>query len=152
MALHQLNARDLIVEVSDGSTPATWTEVAGITSSSLNLAENEAVADTTTYASGGAYSEEVMQRGASLTLGGFVLIDPETGDRDPGQEAVEALGTAVGYDSTGRVRFRMLSASTSWTVWDCTVSLGEQSGETNAKRTWNATFRRSGTATTEAVV
>lgn len=151
MALHQLNARDLIVEVSDGSTPATWTEVAGITSSSLNLAENEAVADTTTYASNGYYSEEVMQRGASLTLGGFVLIDPETGDRDPGQEAVEALGAAVGYDSRGQIRFRMLSASTDWTIWDCTVSLGEQSGETNAKRTWNATFRRCGQPTTEAV-
>lgn len=147
---HKLNARDLIVEVrdpdEDGS--ATWVEVDGLNSATINKAENEEITDTTTFTSGGAYEHEVMQRGKALTLVGFYLDDE--GNRDPGQEVIERLATRVGTDSLGEIRMRYPSWD-EWVVWDCTASEGESGGDNNAKTSFNATIRRSGATRSEAV-
>ena len=150
MAATKVNARDIIVQVSDGQTTETWIEVGGLNSATLNPGENEETVDTTTYASQGNYEQEIMQRGASMALEGFLLKDSTTGDLDPGQERVEALGVAIGGESVGKVRFRH-PVDTEWKVWAATVSLGEQGGGNNDKTGWSATFTRSGASTTTAV-
>ena len=150
MPLVKLNARDTIVEVSDGQSTPTWTEVAGITGITINPSENEEVAATNDFHSAGQYDEEVMQRGATLTITGQQLIDLDTGAPDPGQQAVEILAAAVGYDSRGTIRFRNAFTDT-WKVWACTARLSEQGGETNAKSTWGATIRKCGPSSTAPV-
>lgn len=150
MTLRKVNARDLILEV-EASTPNTWIEVGGLNSHKINPSENEETSDTTTYASDGAYEQEVMQRGATIESEGLLLEDDTTGVQDPGQARAEVLGAAVGTASVGRIRFRH-PTHTQWKVWNATVSLGEQGGENNDKKSWGATFTRSGASTTMAVV
>ncbi|WP_018219191.1 phage tail tube protein [Salinispora vitiensis] len=151
MATRQINARDLIFEVSDMDAVPTWTGVGGLLSGTVSYNENEEFADTTVWDSEGYYGQEKMQLGASLSLEGRFLQDPATGVRDPGQELVEAHAVLLGYDSQIDVRFRY-PGSTTWKVWKATVSVGEQGGGLNDKASWNAEFVRCGAPSTEAVV
>jgi hypothetical protein len=150
MTVRQINARDLIMEVSDGATSATWTGIGGLTSGAVTLNEGEEIADTTTFDSEGYYSQEKMQLGAKLALEGKLLQDPSTGVRDPGQALVEVHHEKLTYDSVQRIRFRY-PGSTTWKVWDCTISVGEQGGETNDKTSWAAEFTRCGAPMTANV-
>jgi len=101
MAVKKIPARDIIVQVHDGETPGTWVDIKGLTTATINPAENEEVVDATTFGSDGHYEQLVMQRGASITLEGFKLQDPDTGDLDPGQERCEELATETGVASLG---------------------------------------------------
>ncbi|MBA9003732.1 phage tail tube protein [Thermomonospora cellulosilytica] len=149
MTLRKINARDIIVQVqaADGTT---WIEVAGLNSVTVNPGENEETAETTTFASQGAYEQEVMQRGAQLTLEGFLLKDDATGAQDPGQLRCETLAAQVGVASLGKARFRH-PVDTQWKVWNGTFSLGEQGGGNNDKTGWQCTITRSGASSTMAV-
>lgn len=145
----QINARDWTFEVSEdptGGTP-TWAEVAGLESFTLSNSENEESVDTTTFASGGVYEGQAMQRGASLQLEGKVVRNGAT--VDPGQAVVDTLAELVGEASLGGVRFRH-NSDTEWTVWTAWVSKGDNGGGNNDKTSWAATFTRSGAATTVA--
>jgi hypothetical protein len=144
----QINARDWVFEV-ESATASTWVEIGGLTSFTLNPGENEEVAETATFQSGGQYEEQKMQRGATLELEGRYIVTTSP-TRDPGQLRVDALGALVGDESVGQVRFRHTS-ETNWTVWPATVTPGEVGGETNEKTGWAATFTRSGAATVAAV-
>lgn len=150
MAVIKIPARDIIVQVreADGTT---WTEIGAMTSVKHNPGENEENTDTTSYDSDGNYEQRVMQRGAALTLEGFMLQDPISGARDPGQARCEAIATGVAEASLGKLRFRH-PADTNWRVWDATFSLGEQGGETNDMSAWACTVTRSGASTLAAVV
>lgn len=151
MATKKIAARDIIIEVSDGATPAVWLPIGGLTTATINPAENEEVVDATTFGSDGHYEQLVMQRGASITLEGFKLQDPSTGDLDPGQERCEELAAETGVASLGSVRFRH-PADAEWKVWpEATFSLGEQGGGNNDLTSWSCTIVRSGAPTTEAV-
>lgn len=151
MTQRKINARDLIVQVSDGAASPTWLAIAGFTSATPNPSENEENVDTTTYDSDGNYEGEIMQRGASLALEGFLIKDHLTGVQDPGQARCEYLGTQTGYDSLGAIRFRH-PMDTLWKVWNqATFSMGEQGGGNNDKVTWSCTITRSGASTTAAV-
>ncbi len=152
MALAQINARDLVIEVqvSNGTTPV-WAEIGGLLTATPNPGENEETSDNTTFESQGHYEQEVMQRGATLSLEGRQLKDDTTGEPDPGQARCEELGAAVGRASLGKIRFRH-PVDTEWKVWTCTATLGEQGGGHNDKSAWGVTFTRSGASTTEAVV
>jgi hypothetical protein len=96
MPLVKINARDIQIEVAD-SSGATWIPVGGLNSAVPNGGENEEVVDTTTFDSGGYYEQEVIQRGATLELEGFLLQDAETGALDPGQSRIDALANQVGF-------------------------------------------------------
>lgn len=150
MATRQINARDLIFEVSDMAVTPVWTAVGGLLSGSVNYGENEETVDTTTWDSEGYYEQEKMQLGASLSLEGRFLQDPATGTRDPGQQLVEAHGELLGNASQINIRFRYPGATT-WKVWKATVSVGEQGGGTNDKVGWAADFTRCGAPTTAVV-
>lgn len=139
----KLNARDLIAEVRDVDDPETWVEIDGITTATINRAENEEVQDTTTYGSDGEYEQEIMQRGGSLSLEGF-LYDDE-GEPDPGQGICSEMATRKAEESLGEIRMRYPSW-TEWIEWTATFSEGELGGGPNAKTSWNQTITRSGAA------
>ncbi|MEV4457011.1 hypothetical protein [Microbispora sp. NPDC049633] len=151
MAQRRINARDMIVQVED-STPDEWLPIERLQNVVVNPGENEETVDVSDYDSDGAYEQEIMQRGASLTLEGLALEDDSTGALPPGRARVEAMAgeDKVGSDSLGRIRFRSPRSST-WRIWDCTFSLGEQGGATNDKVSWSATITKSGPTTTAAV-
>ncbi|WP_372663717.1 phage tail tube protein [Amycolatopsis kentuckyensis] len=145
----KINARDIIIQVAE-TNGTTWTPIGGLNSAVPNAGENEEVVDTTTFDSAGNYEQEVIQRGATLALEGFLLKDPANGAQDPGQARVEALATQVGFASVGKIRFRH-PVDTQWKVWNATFSLGEHGGGNNDKYAWVATVTRSGPSTTVAV-
>lgn len=151
MTQRRINARDIIVEI-ESSTPDSWLPIERLQNVVVNFGENEETADVTDYESDGAYEQEIMQRGASMTLEGLALEDDSTGALPPGRGRVEEMAgeDKVGSDSLGRVRFRSPRSQT-WRIWTCTVSLGEQGGATNDKVSWSATITKSGKTTTAAV-
>ena len=151
MAVRQINARDLIIEISDGAASPTWVGIGGLTSGTITLNENEEFADTTTFDEEGYYSQEKMQVGAKIALEGKYLQDPVTGVRDVGQALVETLHDRLTYDSNHGVRFRY-PGSTTWKVWSATISVGEQGGETNDKTSWSVEIVRCGPPSSAAVV
>ncbi|MEU3162896.1 hypothetical protein [Streptosporangium sp. NPDC006930] len=151
MAQAKVNARDLIVEVLDDDD-TTWHRIENLKNATRNPGENEAVAETTDFDSEGAYEEEVMQRGSSLTLVGDEMEDDATGAVPVGRARIEALAgeDALGSDSVGKIRFRY-PTHTNWKVWNCTVRLTGTGGDTNVKSAWGATIRKCGKTTLVAV-
>lgn len=143
----KINARDIIVEAiaADGTTPLRVENLANVV---RNPGENEEVADTTDFESEGAYEQDVMQRGSSLTLEAQDKRDKLTAAPMPGRGRIEEMGgeAAVGYDSRGKIRFRYKN-SPRWSIWDCTVTLGEVGGGPNDKVTWSATITKCGLTT-----
>ncbi|WP_329422973.1 phage tail tube protein [Streptomyces sp. NBC_01268] len=147
-----IDARGWIFEVEDAdASTETWLPIAGLTSWSLSPGENEEVAETTAFESDGAYEEDVMQRGASITLEGQYRINKTTKARDVGQAYIdEDWAPRLGIDSHNQIRYRH-ETQTAWAIWDATMTPGEQSGGTNEKTSWSATFRRSGLPTSAVV-
>jgi len=151
MAKRRINARDIIVEVED-TTPDTWLPIENLQTVTVNPGENEEAVDVSDYESQGAYEQEIMQRGASLTLEGLLVKDDSTGALPPGRARVEEMAgeDKLGADSLGRIRFRH-PMDTTWRIWTGTFSLGEQGGGINDKASWSATITKSGKTTTAAV-
>lgn len=149
MVAIKLNARDMIVQISDGTATPVWTEIGGLTSFKFDPGKEEKTADTTTFQSGGSYEEEVLQRGATISVDGLRIADGTTGVPDLGQSGVEILHGKLGPASVGSVRFRHL-LDTTWKVWKATTKLGAQDGKTNDKLGWAAEFNRCGVSTTVA--
>ncbi|MCZ9348544.1 hypothetical protein NGM36_01765 [Streptomyces mutabilis] len=148
-----IDARGWIFEVEDADAATeTWLPVAGLNTFTINPGENEETADTTAFEDEGMYSQDVMQRGATLALAGQYRIDKTTSAQDPGQAYIDTIWTdRVGYESQNRVRFRHKS-QTKWAVWNATVTPGEKGGGVNEKTTWAATITRCGAATVADVV
>lgn len=148
MAGRPIDARGWIFEV-ESATPDTWLTIPKVNSWTLNEAENEETADTTTNDSEGAYEQDVMQRGATLELSG--LYAATDGTQDPAQLYIDKTWAyRLGADSRGQVRYRHVS-QTEWTVWECTVTPGERGGEHNGKTSWGCTFTRCGFPSTAPV-
>lgn len=151
MAKRQINARDLVFEISDmAPTTPVWVGVGGLQEGGVNPSENEEAEDTTTWDDDGNYSQEIMQRGASLNLKGRAIADTTTGVRDAGQAQVNIAATKVGAESQVDIRFRYPN-ETEWVTWTATVSRGEEAGGTNNKIGFDYTFTRCGAAGTAAI-
>jgi len=150
MATEKINARDMVFQVSDGAVSPTWYSIGGMNNFKVNYGENEETVDTTDFNSQGNYEFEYMQRGAKIDLEGFFMADVSTGARDPGQARLEALATLTGTSSKGDIRFRYPGATT-WKVWKAGVSIGEQGGGNNDKKSFQASVGRSGASTTAPV-
>ncbi|MEU2759392.1 hypothetical protein [Streptomyces sp. NPDC007094] len=148
-----IDARGWIFEVEDAEAGSeTWIPIAGINTFTHNPAENEETTETTVFESEGQYEQDVMQRGASLSIEGQYRIDKTTKAQDPGQAYIDTVWTnRLGFESRNRVRWRH-ATQTQWVVWDSTVTPGEQGGGNNDKTSWSATITRCGTATVAAVV
>lgn len=145
--LVKIPARDITVMV-ETATAGTWVEVSNLTAVTPNPAENEQTADTTTNDDNGAYSQRIMQRGASITLEGY-KVKNGTGAEALGQARLEELAAGVGEGSVGKIRFAHPS-DTQWKVWSCTVSGGTGGGGINDMTGWSVTCVRDGVATTAA--
>ncbi|WP_043471018.1 phage tail tube protein [Kitasatospora sp. MBT66] len=146
-----IDARGWLFEVQDVTASSeTWLRVGMLTSFSHSPGENEETEDITTFDDDGHYSQDVMQRGASISLESKYAAD-KVGVRDPGQAYVdEAWVPRLGAESHNPVRWRHKS-QTKWVVWDATVSPGEQGGGTTEKTSWSATITRCGKPSTAAV-
>ncbi|MCO6693906.1 phage tail tube protein, partial [Streptomyces sp. Vc17.3-30] len=103
----------------------TWLPVAGLTTITHNPGENEETADTTSFDSEGFYEQDVMQRGATLSLEGQYRVDKQSRAQDAGQAYIGEWAQRLGMDSRNLVRWRHES-QTQWVVWDATVTPGEQ--------------------------
>lgn len=147
-----IDARGWLFEVLDATaTTATWLPIAGLTSFTHNPGENEETAETVAFDSDGYYEQDVMQRGATLSVEGQYRIDKPTGKQDPGQAYVDTVWAyRLGIESRNQVRWRHKS-QTEWVLWDSTVTPGEQGGETNDKTSWSATITRCGPPTSVPV-
>lgn len=143
------NARDCEFEIEDLDTPGTWIPIAPEGINTFSKGTDSETADTTSFGSEGNAESQKMQIGKTLSLEGFRLKDPVTGDLDPGQAMVERLNELLGEASLGGFRF-CAPGDTTWEVWQAHVNLGEEGGGNNDKTTWSAEFTRSGPATTEA--
>ncbi|MCX4824247.1 hypothetical protein OG883_31200 [Streptomyces sp. NBC_01142] len=144
-----IDARGWEFEVAT-ETAGTFVRIGNLTSWTHNPGENEETADTTTFDSDGYYEQDVMQRGAKIEVSG--LYARTSGTRDAGQDYIDKTWAfKFGEESRGKLRYRHTSQTT-WAVWECTVTPGENGGETNAKTSWGATFTRCGAPTTAAVV
>ncbi|MEC3977905.1 phage tail tube protein [Amycolatopsis sp. H20-H5] len=149
MVARKINARDIIIQVREADG-ITWSAIGGLNSATPNPSENEETVDTTTFGSQGNYEQEIMQRGASLALEGFLIKDDTTGTQDPGQARCEVVGTLTGYASLGAIRFRH-PMDAAWKVWpEATFTIGEQGGGNNDKTGWKCDIMRSGPSTVVA--
>lgn len=142
------DARGVTFAIEDPNTPGTWVTISGINTFTKSSA-NTANTDTTTFASGGEYEGQMMQRGKTLKIAGFRLIDPATAALDPGQALVEALAAAKSDDSLGSIRFAH-EDDTEWEVWTAYAELDDVGGGNNDKVSWGCTFTKSGASTTAA--
>lgn len=96
--LSKVLARHFRPELNTG-TDATpnWVPIRGLTNMSPSVTKNDA--DTTDFDADGWLAHLVASRGAGFALSGQRVEDGSTGARDPGQEAMEELGWAMGHES-----------------------------------------------------
>ncbi|GLW53973.1 phage tail tube protein [Kitasatospora phosalacinea] len=139
-----IDARGWIFEVQDiTAEPETWLPIRLLNSFTHNPGENEETEDITAFDDDGYYSQDVMQRGATIALESKFAAD-KTGQQDAGQAYIDGeWANRLGADSHNPVRWRHKSQTT-WVLWDATVTPGEQGGGTNEKTSWSATITRCG--------
>lgn len=131
-------------EINTGTSQSpTWTRIKGLNSWSPSPSKNDA--DTTGFDDDGWTAHMVASRGGEFTLSGHYLEDPDTGDRDPGQEAVETLANAVGYDSLKE--FRFTSPGGIQISFSASASVTSGGGGNDDPSAWEATLTVSGKLT-----
>ncbi len=141
MAVTAILARDFKFEIDTGTTGTPeWVEIKGINSFSWDSSKNDA--DTTTFQDDGVQSHIVASRGYELTLEGLLLEDPDTGERDPGQKAVEELASKIGPASIGN--FRMTYPSGKVKGFKASANIGGPGGGNDDPASWSVTLTISG--------
>jgi len=134
MPVQKVLARDWKVEVKDDSS--TWQEVGGVVT--LGFGGSKTAADTTDFDSDGWEEHLVSRRGRSLTLEGHYLEDPDTGDRDPGQEAIDDLANAMGAEAVGD--FKLTSPGGKVMTFSGSVEPADVGGGDADVTSWGATI------------
>lgn len=143
MALTKIPARDFKIEIDanyGASGGADFIPIGGLTS--LTLAPKTTEADTTDFDSEGVAEHFIMERGLEFTISGQRLEDSVTGDRDPGQVAVEALGALVGVASLGS--FQVTSPGGNVDSFLASAETTPYGGGHNDPANWNAKIHISG--------
>ena len=144
MAITKFLARDLTIEINTGSVGfPVWTAIKGL--NTLTHAPSSTDAETTDFDSNGAAEHMKAERGETWTLAGFSLEDVTTGNRDPGQQAVESLALAVGLTSLGQ--FRITSPGGNTATFMASAEVTRAGGGNNDPATWQAVVRVSGAVT-----
>ena len=141
MAVTKFLARDLTIAIQVGGSGGNeFVNVKGL--NTLTHSPSSTDADTTDFDSNGVSEHMKAERGESWTLAGFQLEDVLTGERDPGQEAVEVLAAAVGLDSLGT--FRITSPGGNVATFSASAEVTKGGGGNNDAATWQAVIRVSG--------
>ena len=145
MTMVKVPARSIIVQVLAADN-VTWLPISSLSEVTIDPSADSAKADVTTFDSGGSYEVRMMQRGATMTLAGFLVKDDTLGTQDTGQARIVTLAKATGEASLGQIR-RRFPADNQWTVWTATFEEAKFGGKTNDESSWGATVTRSGAAT-----
>lgn len=148
MAVTKYLARDMAIAISTavgvdtiaGTADDTWLNIGGL--NSLSHAPSTSRADTSSFDSNGRDEHLVASRGETWTLAGFSLEDVGTGDRDPGQEAVEALGKLVGPAGLGW--FQITSPGGNTIRFQASVEVTLGGGGHNDAASWQAVLQMNG--------
>lgn len=139
MAITKVPARDFTIEILT-TPPSTYTPIGGLNSLSHSPSSN--TADTTDFDSGGRAEHLVMERGDAWTIAGRHLEDAATGDRDPGQAAVETLAKSVGLSSMGT--FQITSPGGNKVTFEASAEVTLAGGGHNDPAAWQAVLTVSG--------
>lgn len=143
MAVTKFLARDLTIAIQvAGSGGNEFVPIKGL--NTLTHSPSSTDAETTDFDSDGASEHMKAERGESWTLAGFTLEDVLNGERDPGQEAVEALAAEVGLDSLGT--FRITSPGGTVSTFSASAEVTKAGGGNNDPASWQAVIRQSGRA------
>lgn len=141
MALEHVLLRDTTAEINTGTEAVpNWVEILGI--DKIERKPKATKKDCATTKSGGNEEHRVTERGDTWTLKGQRIEDPDSGARDPGQEAVEALGNAIGYDSVKQIR--MSSPGAEVLVFWASAVVTPLGGDKSGFSDWEAELERSG--------
>lgn len=155
MAITKFLARDLSIAIStdpgtdtiSGTTDDTWTPINGL--NSLTHAPSTSRADTSAFDSNGRDEHLVASRGETWTLAGFALEDVSggagAGDRDPGQEAVEASSKLVG--PAGMAFYRITSPGGNVIIFEASAEVTLMGGGHNDAAAWQAVLQVNGEPT-----
>jgi hypothetical protein len=134
VALTKFLARDLVIEILDPASGGDYVEIKGM--ESLTHSPSTTQADTTDFESGGRKEHLVAERGDEWTLAGYKLEDVGTGDYDPGQALVEALGKQISVDSIGT--FRITSPGGNTLTFQASAEVTQPGGGHNDPAAWGA--------------
>ncbi|MCK9570377.1 hypothetical protein M0R72_15630 [Candidatus Pacearchaeota archaeon] len=108
----------------------------------LTFSESSKQADATTRESLGMEEHLVATRGASISVKGKWLEDPDDGTRDAGQEAVELLATKI--DRNSLAEFTLTSPGGAIGTFDASAEMGDRGGSNDEASQWNVKLTRSG--------
>lgn len=137
-------ARDWDFHINTGTTATpAWVPINGINSHSWSVTKNDA--DTTTYDDEGWLSHLPASRGRSVTLSGIMMEDPDTGDRDPGQEACETHAEQIG--PSGLRQFRVTSPAGTTIVGNASAQVTQGGGGNDDPSAWECVVTFSGAVT-----
>lgn len=122
----------------------TWVPIGGKVD--LSYSASATTPDTTNDDTDGAETHQVATRGEEYTVKCKRLEDYDTGARDPGQEAVEALGRQFGADSIGW--FRVTSPGGNIERFDASAVVNHIPGGGQGDASdWEAKLKVSGAST-----
>lgn len=128
-------ARDCTFELNTGTHDVPdWLEILDLSKWGHTPKANDA--DTTTFRDAGRMSHMKASRGDSFTLTGLAQEDPDNGDQDPGQEAVEAWADEIGPDSVKE--FRISTPGGQVRTFDATATVTFGGGGNDDANTWEA--------------
>lgn len=139
MAITKVPARDFTFEI-DTTGAGNWVLINGI--DTLTRAPNTVRADTRTFEDGTRHRHWVASRGDQFTLAGMRLEDSVTGDRDPGQEAVETLATQYGPNSI--MPFRITSPGGNVLTFNASAEATQFGGGKDDPAAWQAVIEVDG--------
>ncbi len=128
------------LEIKDPEQTETWVQIGGLSSLSVSYDSNQT--EVTDFDSEGFSENLTTERSFSIEAEGFRLVDPETGDVDPGQKIVDDYAETVGYASIADVRVNLIGGST--LEMRCSIEPGNQGGGVNDAASWGATFNSFG--------
>lgn len=147
MPIAKLPAHQFRFEINAGTEAVPdWLPIGGVNTWSPSPTDN--TADVTDFdsedADGNAVTEHLpIRRGFAWTLGGLTEMDETTGERDPGQAAVEAMARKTGYG--GLAQFRQVHKTTG-AAKTCLASFGGigGGGGNDDPNAWGVTVTASG--------
>ncbi len=140
MALTKFLARDLKIEIADPASGGSFVEVKGL--NTLSHSPKTTEAPTTDFNSGGHAEHLVAERSEEWTLDGYKLLDPVTGDQDPGQVLVEALAAEISYSSLGT--FKITDPAGDTETFTASAEITRPGGGLNDAAKWAAKLSISG--------
>lgn len=96
----EILAREMVVDLE--TAPDTFTKIEAV--ESITVTPGKVDADTGHFDAAGWARHIVAERSLELTLNIVYQEDEDTGDRPPGQQALQDLANEIGYQSLGTFR------------------------------------------------